>query len=264
MGTSAGLAHRKRQRSELTRARAPIALLRKAKQWGGARAAMKMFTGIVEELGTVVSCAPREGTWRLEIGARQVFETVRIGESISVNGVCLTVVEQGDGWCAFDVGPETLKVSNLKELRPQDPVNLERAVRLGAAIGGHLVSGHVDGVGAIRSVVREGDSLRMTIGVGNPELERYLIPKGSVAVDGVSLTIAELRERSFDVMLIPHTLRLTTLGTKREGAPVNLEMDLVGKYLYRMLSKISGSETDSLDELLIRHGLLARVPGPPC
>ena len=219
-----------------------------------------MFTGIVEELGTVIRCAPREGTWRLEIGARLVFEGVKIGESVAVNGVCLTVVEQGDEWCAFDVGPETLKVSDLKELRSQDPVNLERALRLGAPLGGHLVSGHVDGIGVIRGVITDGDSLRMTIGVENPELERYLVPKGSVAVDGVSLTVAELRDGSFDVMLIPHTLQLTTLGTKREGDRVNLEMDMIGKYLYRMLSKLSGSGTDSLDELLIRHRLLQREP----
>ncbi|HLC40984.1 MAG TPA: riboflavin synthase [Methylomirabilota bacterium] len=219
-----------------------------------------MFTGIVEELGTVMRFAPREGTWRLEICARQLFASVKIGESVAVNGVCLTVVEPGNDWCAFDVGPETLKVSNLKELRSQDPVNLERPLRLGAPVGGHLVSGHVDGIGVVQGIVAERDSIRMAIGVGNPELERYLIPKGSIAMDGVSLTVAELREGSVEVMLIPHTLRLTTLGTKREGATVNLEMDMIGKYLYRVLSKISGTESESLDGLLIHHGLLQREP----
>ena len=219
-----------------------------------------MFTGIIEELGSVLRCAPRDGTWRLEVSARQLFENMKIGESVAVNGVCLTMVERGNGWCAFDVGPETLRMSNLKELRPQDPVNLEQALRLGAPVGGHLVSGHVDGVGSISRAVPEADTLRMTIDVESQELERYLIPKGSVAVDGVSLTIAELREGSFDVMLIPHTLQVTTLGTKRVGGHVNLEMDMIGKYLHRMLSKISGSETESLDELLTRHGLIQREP----
>ena len=202
-----------------------------------------MFTGIVEELGRVKASVPREGTWRLEIGARNVFEGVTVGESIAVNGVCLTAVELGGGWCAFDVGPETLNSTNLRGLSPEDPVNLERPLRLGAPVGGHLVSGHVDGVGTIRRVETEPDSLRMTIELPSTELEYYLIPKGSVAVDGVSLTVARLHGAgTFEVMVIPYTLRMTTLGEKREGSRVNLEMDLIGKYVHRLLQKAGQPE----------------------
>ena len=152
------------------------------------------------------------------------------------------------------MGPETISATNLRELSADDAVNLERPLRLGAPVGGHLVSGHVDGVGTIRRVEKEPDSLRMTIELPSAELEYYVIPKGSVAVDGVSLTVARLQEGgSFEVMVIPHTLRMTTLGEKREGARVNLEMDLIGKYVHRLLSKAGG-----LEPIEGRAGLIPR------
>ena len=223
-------------------------------QPGCPRCNKTMFTGIIEELGRVRACLKREGTWRLEIGAHAIFDGVTVGESVAVNGVCLTAVELGEGWCGFDVGPETISATNLRELSTDDPVNLERPLRLGAPVGGHLVSGHVDGVGIIRRVEADPDSLRMTIELPSAELEYYVIPKGSVAVDGVSLTVARLQEGgSFEVMVIPHTLRMTTLGEKREGARVNLEMDLIGKYVHRLLSKAGG-----LEPIEGRAGLIPR------
>lgn len=194
-----------------------------------------MFTGIVEELGEVVELARRDGAWRLSVKAGRVLEGSDPGASVAVNGVCLTVVERGGGSLAFDLGPETLRVSTLGDLGPGDPVNLERPMRLGAPLGGHLLLGHADGVGSVAAAIREGDTLRMGITVPDPSLERYLIPRGSVAVDGVSLTVAGLAPGSFEVMVIPHTLAVTTLGARVVGARVNLEMDLIGKYLFRFL-----------------------------
>jgi riboflavin synthase len=203
-----------------------------------------MFTGIVEELGEVAAIVPADGKRRLDVRAGLVLEGSRIGSSLAVNGVCLTVVERGADRLAFDLGPETLRATNLGDLAQGDPVNLERPLRLGAPLGGHLVLGHVDSVGELASVIRVGDCATVTISVRNPDLERYLIPKGSVAVDGVSLTVTRLIERGFEVMLIPHTLAETTLGRKSAGARVNLEMDLFGKYLYRFFSEKRSAFSD--------------------
>jgi len=192
-----------------------------------------MFTGIVEELGEVVELDRRDGAWRLTVKAGRVLDGSDPGASLAVNGVCLTVVDRGGGSLAFDVGPETLRVTALGDLVPGDPVNLERPLRLGAPLGGHLLLGHVDGVGTVAAAVREGDTLRMLIALPDPSLERYLIPRGSVAVDGVSLTAAGLAPGGFEVMVIPHTLAGTTLGMRAIGSRVNLEMDLIGKYLFR-------------------------------
>jgi riboflavin synthase len=192
-----------------------------------------MFTGIVEAMGLVTGLRVGDGAWRLTVKAEGGVYESRIGASVAVNGACLTVTERGDGLLAFDLGPETLKATALGDLVVGDPVNLESPVCLGAPLGGHLVLGHVDGVGTLTSVARDQDTVRATISVSDPSLMRYLIPKGSVAVDGVSLTVATLDDRSFEVMLIPHTLARTTLGRKGEGARVNLEMDVIGKYLFR-------------------------------
>lgn len=194
-----------------------------------------MFSGIVEELGEVTGIVPTNGTRRLTVRAAAVLGESAVGSSVAVNGVCLTVVERGASHLAFDVGPETLRATVLGSLSIGDPVNLERPARLGAPLGGHLVSGHVDDVGTLTSFVRIGESAMVTVAIPDPALERYLIPKGSVAVDGVSLTVSRLLDGGFEVMLIPHTLAVTTLGRKSTGARVNLEMDLVGKYLYRFV-----------------------------
>jgi len=190
-----------------------------------------MFTGLVEEMGRVAS---REGS-RLVLEARVALEGTVLGSSVAVNGVCLTVVGREDGRLAFDVGPETFVVSALGDLAPGDRVNLERPLRLGDFVGGHLVQGHVDGVGVVASAERAADTARIRIEWQDPRLAPYLIPKGSVAVNGVSLTVAALDDRAFEIMVIPHTLAMTTLGTVRPGRRVNLETDMIGKYVIRAL-----------------------------
>ncbi len=198
-----------------------------------------MFTGIVEELGEVAELAPGAAAWRLAVKAGRVLEGSEPGASLAVNGVCLTVVDRVGSSLAFDLGTETLRVSALGDLTPGEPVNLERPLRLGAPLGGHLVLGHVDGVGTVTSMIREGATTRLRIALPDPALERYLVPKGSVAVDGVSLTVAALLPGAFEVVLIPHTLTVTTLGRRRAGERVNLEMDLIGKYLLRVVETAS-------------------------
>jgi riboflavin synthase len=191
-----------------------------------------MFTGIIEEMGRVLGL---EGA-RLTIAAERVLAGTDIGASLAVNGACLTVVERAGERLGFDLGPETLAVTALGDLRPGDHVNLERPLALGGFVGGHLVLGHVDGTGVVAESRPTGDSARVRIEWQHDGMAPLLIPKGSVAVDGVSLTVAALSARSFEVMLIPHTLAQTTLGAARAGRRVNLEADMIGKYVLRALS----------------------------
>ena len=196
-----------------------------------------MFTGIVEERGTVIEAGPP-----LVIVAWKVAEDSTEGASLSVNGVCLTVVErspkEANGGCrlSFDVSPETLSRSSLGRLRRGDPVNLERPVMLMSRLGGHLVQGHVDGVGTVLNTedVSSGRVIRIGLADG---LARYVVEKGSVAVDGVSLTVVDPRNESFDVALIPHTLEATTLGTLKEGDAVNIEVDVLAKYVEALVKE---------------------------
>ncbi len=199
-----------------------------------------MFTGIVEELGTLVS---RSGQ-RIRIGADRVLEDASLGDSIAVNGCCLTVVDQGDGWWEADLSPETLDRTGLGDLAAADPVNLERPLRLADRLGGHLVQGHVD---AVAEVLEEVPDLRVAIPEG---LRRYLVEKGSVTVDGVSLTVASLDDASFTVAVIPHTAEVTNLGRRRAGERVNLEVDVVAKYVESMLGGAAGQQqvTDRSDD----------------
>ncbi len=191
-----------------------------------------MFTGLIEEVGEVLGI---EGS-RLVVGARVVLADAADGASIAVNGVCLTVVARGAGRIGFDLGPETLARTALGDLGAGDRVNLERPLRLGAAVGGHLVQGHVDGVGVVTQLSREGETARLRLECQDEALAALLIPQGSVAVDGVSLTVAALDGPAFEIMLIPHTLGQTTLGGLKAGKRVNLEMDMIGKYVQRFLS----------------------------
>jgi len=194
-----------------------------------------MFTGIVEELGTVRGVHPIGGGARLEIAATQVLDDTSIGASIAVNGCCLTVVELGaDHWSA-DAVSETLDRTSLGGLRAGDPVNLERPVRLADRLGGHLVQGHVDAVGTVRERAPLPDgSTRMAFAAPDAVL-RYVVEKGSIAVDGISLTVAAVGGDAFEIAVIPHTLAVTTLGARRPGDPVNLEVDVVAKYVERLL-----------------------------
>ena len=194
-----------------------------------------MFTGIVEELGTVCGVERHGDVVRLEVAARVAREGSELGASVAVNGVCLTVVAARPEGLDFEIGPETVTRTTLGRLRPGDTVNLERPLRFGAALGGHLVLGHVDGIGTVEAVTRVESTARVRIALSGPELAPLLVAQGSVAVDGVSLTVAALQTRAFEVMVIPHTLAVTTFGHLARGQAVNLEMDVIGKYLRRSL-----------------------------
>lgn len=185
-----------------------------------------MFTGIVEELGTVVE---RDGE-RLRLGATTVLDDVEMGASIAVNGCCLTVVAWGDDWWDAELTDETWSRTSLGDLAVGDPVNLERPVRLSDRLGGHLVQGHVDGVGTI---AEPAPDLYVRC---DPDLLRYVVDKGSITVDGISLTVVEVRDDGFTVAIIPHTEAVTTLATKRSGDRVNLEVDVTAKYVEKLLA----------------------------
>lgn len=193
-----------------------------------------MFTGLVEALGEVRQVRD-DGTGRqLVIAAPAIAPELTLGESVAVNGACLTVVEHDRAACRFQVGPETLLRTNLGELQPGDGVNLERALRVSDRLGGHLVQGHVDGLGTIVRRERQGEWEFVAFGCP-AELTRQMVAKGSVAVDGVSLTLVDVLAEQFSVMLIPHTLAHTTLGRKGPGGRVNLETDLLAKYVWKAL-----------------------------
>jgi riboflavin synthase len=190
-----------------------------------------MFTGIVRELGTVDAF---DGS-RLVVAASETTASAAVGDSVAVAGVCLTVVERDDGRLAFDVVPETLARTALGRLEPGSSVNLEPSLRVGDPLGGHVVQGHVDAVGRVRSVATEGEGSR--VWVDAPEsVVRYCIEKGSIAVDGVSLTVAAFDDDGFEVALIPHTLAVTTLGGLEPGDEVNLEADVLGKVVERLVA----------------------------
>jgi riboflavin synthase len=210
-----------------------------------------MFTGIIEEMGSVKALRRASGAARLTIAASTVLGGTVLGDSICVNGVCLTVVHMTPQEFSADVAVETLKVTNLGDLKNGAKVNLERALQLSARIGGHLVSGHVDAVGRIREKREEGNGWRIFID-GPDSVLRYVIKKGSIAIDGISLTVADMDQSGFSIAMIPHTAKLTTLGFKSAGDRVNLEADIIGKYVERLLS---GRVEGSVDmELLKRTG----------
>ena len=195
-----------------------------------------MFTGIVEEMGVVRSATRAGDVTRLEVGAGTTLEGSAVGASVAVSGVCLTVVERSNDGFMFEVGPETLARTALGRLRAGDAVNLERPLRFGGALGGHLVLGHVDGMGTVEAVTRVESTARVRISLVDRGLEPLLVPQGSVAVDGVSLTVAALDDRAFEVMIIPHTLAATTFGRLSAGQSVNIETDMIGKYVLRSIA----------------------------
>lgn len=193
-----------------------------------------MFTGIVEELGTIRSLTPHATGARLEVAAQEVLQDVHVGDSIAVNGCCLTVVEVHSESYAVDAVEETLRVTSIGTLQPGDRVNLERSLKLSDRLGGHIVQGHVDGVGRLvaREVQSDGSlSLRFE---APAEILRYVVYKGSIAVDGVSLTVAGVDATSFTVAIIPHTQAVTTLGFRQPGEQVNLETDVIARYVEKL------------------------------
>ncbi|MDP3854216.1 riboflavin synthase [Phenylobacterium sp.] len=191
-----------------------------------------MFTGIVTDVGRVRAVRDTNRDRRLEVETAFDLTTVDIGASISHAGCCLTVVEKGEGWFAVEVSGETLSMTTLDEWKAGDPVNLERAARLGDELGGHIVSGHVDGVGEVISIESEGGSHRIQVRVPRP-LHRLIAAKGSITMQGVSLTVNEVEDDVFGVNLIPHTWDVTTLGRLTVGSRVNLEIDMLARYLAR-------------------------------
>jgi riboflavin synthase len=216
-----------------------------------------MFTGIIEEMGVVQGFHRDKKSGRLTVLAKTVLEELALGDSITVNGVCLTVIDRTDGDFTADVSSETLAVTNLGSLNVGDAVNLERAVRVNSRLGGHLVSGHIDGIGRIRDRRQEDEALFLTIEIPK-ELSRYCVKKGSIAVDGISLTINQVTDKDIQVAIIPHTAKATTLGLKGVGSGVNLECDLIGKYLERLLLEPGpeGAPQKIDREYLRRRGLL--------
>ena len=195
-----------------------------------------MFTGLVREVGTVASLEGGADGVRIEIDAPETARGAALGDSIAIDGVCLTVVANGGGRLAFEAVPETLARTSLGTLEAGSRVNLEPALRAGDALGGHYVQGHVDGVGTVRSVEPEGEGKRIWTDAP-AELLRYVVEKGSIALQGTSLTVAAVDEHGFDVALIPHTLAVTTLGALEPGARVNLEADVLAKYVEKLLPR---------------------------
>ena len=193
-----------------------------------------MFTGIVQDVGRLIAREPRGGDMRLRIGvARLPLEGVRLGDSIAVSGVCLTVVEVGAGAFSADVSNETLSLTTLGALSEGSPVNLEPALRVGDPLGGHLMSGHVDGIGRLLALEEDARSWRMRFDVP-AALARYVARKGSIAIDGISLTVNEVEGREFGVNIIPHTFEATTLGSAVPGRAVNIEVDQIARYVERL------------------------------
>jgi len=193
-----------------------------------------MFTGIVEEIGTVVSVSQGAKAAKLTLQGNLIFEDMHIGDSIAVNGVCLTVTEKTSNTFIVDVMPETLRRSSLGILSKGSKVNMERAMAANGRFGGHIVSGHIDGTGEIERFVKEDNAVWVTVKT-NEKILKYIIEKGSITIDGISLTVAYVDNRCFKVSLIPHTASNTTLLTKKAGDIVNLENDIVGKYIDKLL-----------------------------
>lgn len=195
-----------------------------------------MFGGLIEEMGAVSVLNKSLAGTRLTIIASKVMEDLAVGASVSVNGTCLTVVARTDQDFSVDVSPETLQVTTLGNLTTGSPVNLERAMKLNERIGGHMVAGHVDGIGTLRGRHQEGNALILEVEAPK-EILRLCVTKGSITVDGISLTINSVTDKSFCLSIIPHTAKVTTLGLKQVGDQVNLESDLIGKYVDRLLQE---------------------------
>lgn len=214
-----------------------------------------MFTGIVSSQGRVKKLEPRGNLVQLSLILEPGERAFSVGESIAVNGVCLTLTAFKEKLVSFDVSSETLDRSTLGEVSSGEAVNIERSLRMGDSLGGHWVLGHVDGVGKVTRIERKGENLFLHFWAP-PEVQEYVVFKGSIAVDGVSLTIAEIEHEGFSVVVIPHTAKETTLGNKRVGDKVNLEADIIGKYVKKFLSGKDLGKKEITPEFLKAHGFL--------
>ncbi len=215
-----------------------------------------MFTGIVEELGTIRAIRRGASSAVLSIGAGTILDDLKVGDSVAVNGVCLTATQVDGGGFTADVMHETLDRSSLARLAPGDKVNLERAMAAGGRFGGHIVSGHIDATGTITDRRRDDNAVWYTVSAP-AALLRYVVEKGSIAIDGISLTVAAVEADRFSVSVIPHTAAVTVLGGKRPGDPVNLEADLIGKYVEKLLRPVQAppARRSALSlEFLAEHG----------
>lgn len=213
-----------------------------------------MFTGIIEEKGSILGIRKGEKSASLKIGCSEILSGTKLGDSICVNGVCLTVTDAAENCFEADVMPETMRATNLEFLKPGDAVNLERALSAGGRFGGHIVSGHIDGTGRIIELKKEDNAVWITV-EAKSEILRYIIHKGSVAVDGISLTVQYVDDRSFKVSVIPHTRDYTTLQDKKTGYVVNLECDIIGKYIERLVNfEVSRKNSGITMKYLMENG----------
>ena len=219
-----------------------------------------MFTGIIEEIGTVLNLSKDNNAAKIKIKAEKIFEDINIGDSISVNGLCLTVSTIDKNTFTADIMPVSLEKSNLKSFYFGDKVNLERALKLKSRIGGHFISGHIDNTGEIIYLKRKDHSLLIEIVVSD-NMKKFIIPEGSIAINGISLTIAQITSKGFIVSIVPHTLRETTLSSVKIGHIVNLEVDMIGKYVYNFLQKSNEKNSKEVNpsmtmDFLAEHGFI--------
>jgi len=210
-----------------------------------------MFTGIIEDIGVIANINKMAGRWEMSLKTALQPATIKEGDSISVNGVCLTVTKLSGNIFSVDVSLETLQRTTLKDKRTGQKVNLERAMSASSRFGGHLVTGHIDGVGSIIEKKKEGDSVKLVIEV-SPSLSRYIVGKGSITIDGISLTVNEQRDNIFTVNVIPYTVSRTTIGEKNLRDAINIETDIIGKYVESFLKKDKSKSIDM--DFLYRHG----------
>ena len=214
-----------------------------------------MFTGIIEEIGKVKAIVRHANSIKLTIAVKKILEDMHIGDSICTNGVCLTVTTFDDGSYTADVMPETMNRTNFKDLRINDLVNCERAMPANGRFGGHIVSGHIDGIGVISKMSRDDKAIRIKIET-KPEILNYIVEKGSITIDGISLTVTEVSSWDFGVSIIEHTQDATTLTKKKVGETVNLENDIVGKYIEKFVGSFSAKRDENLLNLLNDNNFL--------
>ena len=211
-----------------------------------------MFTGLIEEVGSIKAIRRGAGSCVLTIDCVEVLDGSKIGDSIAVNGICLTVTSLGSTYFTADAMPETMDRSSLGRLTAGSPVNLERAMPADGGFGGHIVSGHSDGTGTVSAIMRDDNAIWYQVEAA-PAILRYIVEKGSITIDGISLTVAKVDDKSFSVSIIPHTQKMTNLRSLKKGSIVNLETDIVGKYIEKLMKPAAEERTNGLTEDFLRE-----------